>query len=250
MSLMFPKNPQDMTNQELFDMLQKAQKLAKSQGQHYPMYTKTTLPQGQQPTVNDMHEGAARTQLAALYEKQNAPATAAPAAANTSKPAAQNTPSAEPAAKPEPTPAPTPAKTSTGSLLDALVPSAAAADDRSEQDTMNRTILDMAKDTVGKYAPEVLKAPLKEAELLHDTGKAAAETAAAYALVRKYGFDNITEQFKQDGRDELTEGQFRDKRFPACLAAAQGDKEKAEQIYQGLLILFNQGKDEIPKRNK
>ena len=75
MSVTIKKHPKDMTRQELFDMLQQVQKHAKSQGQHSPMYTTTMLAPGQAPTVNDMHEGAARQHLTALYQSQSKPAS-------------------------------------------------------------------------------------------------------------------------------------------------------------------------------
>ena len=96
----------------------------------------------------------------------------------------------------------------------------------------------MTKDTVGKYGPEVLKAPLKEAELLHDTGKAAAETAAAYALVRKYGLEKATEYYQFYKDQGLSEPLFRAEQYPICLTAAKGDEKKAEELYQSLLLLY------------
>lgn len=78
MAYNFPKPPKDMSPQEVFDTMQQMQQLAQSQGQNYIMYTKTTLPKGQKPTLADMHEEAARQQLTALYEGQNKAVTNSP----------------------------------------------------------------------------------------------------------------------------------------------------------------------------
>lgn len=78
MSFNIPRTPNDMDKKEVFDTIQQLQKAAESLGQQYTMYTKTTLPKGKQPTVDDMHEEAARQQLTALYNSQNKAPTTKP----------------------------------------------------------------------------------------------------------------------------------------------------------------------------
>lgn len=70
MSLNFPKHPKDMNREELFDMMQKVQSVARKNNQHSPMPTRTTLREGQTPTPADLHEEAARKELAGYYEEQ------------------------------------------------------------------------------------------------------------------------------------------------------------------------------------
>lgn len=73
MPYIFPKHPNDMNPQELFDMVQQIQAMAKARGQHSPMYTTARLREGEKPTVKDMHEEATRQQLTALYKNQQKP---------------------------------------------------------------------------------------------------------------------------------------------------------------------------------
>ena len=70
MSLNFPKHPKDMNREELFDMMQQVQSVARKNNKHSPMPTRTTLREGQTPTPADLHEEAARKELAGYYEEQ------------------------------------------------------------------------------------------------------------------------------------------------------------------------------------
>ena len=70
MSLNFPKHPKDMNREELFDRMQQVQSVARKNNKHSPMPTRTTLREGQTPTPADLHEEAARKELAGYYEEQ------------------------------------------------------------------------------------------------------------------------------------------------------------------------------------
>ena len=60
-----------MSLEELFQAQQKMQQEGKKQGQHYPMYTKRKPTNGEQPSVDNMHEEATRDQLSHMYKQQN-----------------------------------------------------------------------------------------------------------------------------------------------------------------------------------
>jgi len=65
------KDPNKMSLEELFQTQQKMQQEGKKQGQHYPMYTKRKAANGEQPSVDNMHEEATRDQLSHMYKQQN-----------------------------------------------------------------------------------------------------------------------------------------------------------------------------------
>lgn len=65
------KDPKKMSLEELFQIQQKMQQEGKKQGQHYPMYTKRKAANGEQPSVDNMHEEATRDQLSHMYKQQN-----------------------------------------------------------------------------------------------------------------------------------------------------------------------------------
>lgn len=126
MTFKFPKHPNEMNPNELFDMVQQVQQQAKSQGQHYPISTTRHPAPGTEATVNDMHVGATRQQLTDIFNRQKSTPPIAPA-----QPTQNN---------------------QTAGLVDALVPSA-NADDRLAQNVFTRAgkggnqaneVLDMA----------------------------------------------------------------------------------------------------------
>lgn len=76
MTYKIPKDPMKMSLKELFDMQQSIQRESKNSGEHYPMYTKRKPVNGEQPSLDNMHEEATRNQLSHIFKQQNNTKTA------------------------------------------------------------------------------------------------------------------------------------------------------------------------------
>ena len=164
MTFKFPKHPNEMNPNELFDMVQQVQQQAKSQGQHYPMSTTRHPAPGTEATVNDMHVGATRQQLTDIFNRQKS------------------------------TPPIAPAQPTQNNQTAGLVESAYADDEQSKnklENPNNTTSGNLTKDYLMNHLPAVARTSLNEAELLNNAGKNFVENISAELAISKGKKDEL-----------------------------------------------------------